>query len=763
VDRDEAMDRIVLRYLDCFAPATVQEVAFALSVTEEEAHTSLESLVANDEVLKGRFLVSENDQYMLKIDHMRLKAGRDNIYSFEAVERYRLTKGQHFKTIQEFFDFHGSAGSELDVYNRVDGFDLDEWYSLRESGAIQYGRFVRGKVRFVMKDDADKYAAIRVDETTAEDRDLLNVIDGMGKATMRQLVAETGMDKDIVRDSVMRLDRSLMVIRAFDEKEDWGTENTYAVYRAGVPEGNPAKDLLETAIKAYGPIPAMALRYMVGIPLDAVDALAAEIGAKIVSVGDGQTPMYVMPEEIPLIDQAEEQDYPMRILSLFDSDLGSKWAEIAARYGDRWIYPLVKGSAIKGALEIWEMSGCIEIRSMDMDGPELLQESLEAIDKMMGFYRQKGIDIVRIREILGVDAQNLDPEKASVLTENGYVLVNGFYAKGDFNPWTITEEQMLTYIFTKQRVSKSSRYQTVAQCVEQRGYIRGDQEIMTRVAEKTTMKKQMEKGYLMKMTLTPSYQGYTDSDHAYLFRAQKGYVPDEDGRTMLRLIEQRQPVSKKEIIDNSPLSLDRTTEVLGEMVKGAVLYQDADSNFNIVEFRSIDQIDATKEIAKMHLRDFGTFTAENMSGFIGSRMAVTRRVLRELEAEGFVQKGFFVRDDPTLRWMISEDVGKNVRRSGESFILNSQDNLSAYMRDFIKKEVGSTRSVIIANNEIIGSFVGKICASGVRVEEFQGSDRASRMMKEVAQTIGMRLDTQRQREDDDWDVSEFYTKVNTGA
>ena len=28
----------------------------------------------------------------------------------------------------------------------------------------------------------------------------------------------------------MRLDKALRVVRAFDEKEDWGTENDYAVY-----------------------------------------------------------------------------------------------------------------------------------------------------------------------------------------------------------------------------------------------------------------------------------------------------------------------------------------------------------------------------------------------------------------------------------------------------------------------------------------------------------------------------------------------------
>jgi ATP-dependent Lhr-like helicase len=152
-----------------------------------------------------------------------------------------------------------------------------------------------------------------------------------------------------------------------------------------------------------------------------------------------------------------------------------------------------------------------------------------------------------------------------------------------------------------------------------------------------------------------------------------------------------------------------------------------------------------------------------MSTFLSSRMGFTREVLKEIEAEGFVKKGFFVSGDPTLRWMLAEDIGKSSRRAGESLILNSQDNLNVYFRDMFKTETGTTRSVIIANNKVIGSFIGKITVAGAKVEDFQGNDRAARMMKEAAQSVGARLDTQRQRDDEDWDVSEFYTKVNTGA
>lgn len=763
-DRNDSIDRIVARFLECFAPATVQEVSFALALSEDDAKMSLESLVAAEEVSKGRFLVSENDQFMLKKDHMRLRAGRSNVFDHESVERFWLSKGEHFSSIREYFEFYGTAGSELDVYSRVEGFDIEEWRSMRQSGELLLGRFVRGKVRYVLSDDADRYAALRHEDLTSEDMKLLNMIDGMGRTTMRQLVAETGLEKDAVKESLMRLDRSLKVIRDYDDREDWGTENVYAVFRPGEAEGDPAADLLVRAIRAYGPIPASALRFIVDVPIDEIERIAKDAGVETISVGEGQTPMLIMPDEVPLLEKVPQAEYRIKLRSLSDPDLGSKWAEIASRYGDKWIYPLVRGNNLVGAVEMWSMSGCIEIRAMDLDSPELLGEALEAIDEVMGYYRMKDVDVVRIREILNTDAASLDPEMAEVMVSSGYHFVNGFYAKGDFVPWTMSGHEFLSYVFEKQRIAKDQRFQTMSAAIAERGYIRGDQEALIRVTERTTMKKQMEKGYTMKMVLTPAFQGYTDRDHAYLYRAEKAYVPDSVSRDVISLIKDRQPVSKKEIIENSPYGPDRTADALSALSRNSVVYQDANSNYNLVQLKDMDQYDAIKEIARMHFRGFGVFSAENLWQFLSStRMSVVRSILKDLEDEGFLKKGFFLKDDPTLRWMVAEDVGKNIPRFLGSFVLNSQDNLHVYMRDHIKREVGSTRSVVISGTKIIGSFKGKICASGAKVEEFEGTDRAERVLKEAAQFVGMRLDSERQREDDDWDVSEFYIKVNPGA
>ncbi len=762
-DRRRSIDAIILRYLECFAPATVQEVAFSLSLSDEDARTSLESLVASEDVSRGRFLISEDDQYMLRLDHMRLRAGRDNVYDYETVERYRLTKGESFESIEDFFAFYGSAGNELDVYQRVKGFSLDRWYAMRASGEIQLGRFVRGKVRFVLRDDADRYATLRRVETVPGDEKVLAMIDAMGSATLRQLVAETGMDKEDMKQALMRLDRSLEIVRSFDEREDWGTENTYSVFRASPPKGDPVTELVRKAVRGYGPVPSSAMRFIVDVPMDEVEARAEEIGATTVTVGEGQVPMLVMKDEVPSLESVPERIFPIRVLSLTDPDIGSKWAEISSRYGDRWIYPLARGNCIVGALEMWEMSGCIEIRMMDMDSIDLLPEVLDAIDEMMGFYRMKGIDIVRIREVMNTDTEKLEDDVGKVLESHGYHHLNGFYACGRFDPWTMSEQEAVSYVFSKQHVGPM-RYAKLSDALDARGYIRGDQEIMTRVAEKTTMKSRMDAGDLVKMSLSPSYIGYTDRRNAPLYKAEKGYVPVGDAKDMCKLIAKKQPVTKKNLLADSPYSPERTNELLSELMHNSVIYLDGESCYSLVPDNGMSRDDALLEIARRHFRDFGMFSAEDFSQFIEGRMSVARGVLKELEDEGYVKKGFFVRDDPTLRWMLSEDVGTKMPRFLGNFVLNSQDNLHIYLRHMIKDATGAgSNSVVFTNTTIAGWFKGKVCATGAKVEDFQGSDRAARILKEAAQSVGVRLESKRQQDDDDWDVSEFYTKVNLGA
>ena len=82
------------------------------------------------------------------------------------------------------------------------------------------------------------------------------------------------------------------------------------------------------------------------------------------------------------------------------------WAAIASKYGDRWIFPIVSNGRLVGGAEKWNMSGCIEVRELDLEDPALLPDALKALDQFMSFYAMMGYDIVRIREVLGKSPEN---------------------------------------------------------------------------------------------------------------------------------------------------------------------------------------------------------------------------------------------------------------------------------------------------------------------------------------------------------------------
>jgi ATP-dependent Lhr-like helicase len=409
------------------------------------------------------------------------------------------------------------------------------------------------------------------------------------------------------------------------------------------------------------------------------------------------------------------------------------------------------------------MSGCIEVRGMDLDSPDLLPDVLSALDRLMGFFGMKGVDIVRIREILGTDASELDDEKVKSLTDSGYRYVNGFYAKGDFVDRVMTDEEHIRYVFQKQRVSKSSKFHSVDEAVKARGYIRNDQEMVTRVSQKIPLKKILGKGDMLRMSLLPSYVGYTTAEFAPLYRAAKTCELEPDARSIMEMIGDRQPVSRKELIANSPFSEERTLELQSELSKASILYQDSDSFYYLVPAANISKENAIKAIVKRHFSDFGMFSAEELSQFISARMSVVRRTLSILEKEGYLIKGFFLKDDPTLRWMLKEDADTIPEPFDEMLLLNTQDNLHIYLRDMIKKECGSTECVVFDGIKIIGSFSGKISSSGAKVEDFKGSDKAYRHMKETAKALGVKIEEVKPPEEEDWDVSEFYLKTNPGA
>ncbi len=762
-DRQDALDRIVQRHLECFAPATAEELAFALSLDPEEAQRTLDDLVNEGLLSRGKFLVSEHEQYMLRSDRLRLRSGGE-VYDHASVERHRRSKTSSYSCAESMLSSLLAVGSPLDVYHRVDGFDLEGWSRARASGRMLLGRFLKGKVRYVLDEDVPMLVkAYRREPLRPGDEQLLRLMEAEGGLSLRQLASATGRDKTELKEALDRLDRNLWVHRRHEEREDWGSENFYLPLECAPYEGDPWREIIARLIRGLGPVPPSALASMLGLPQEAVRSYAHDLGATSIAVGEAHAQMLIFPEEVPAILEAKPSDDKARVASLFDPDAQPRWAEIAARHGDRLVYPLIRGSSILGAMEVWEMSGVVEVRSIDLEDPGDLEEALQALDGLMGYMGMKGYDVHRVREALGTDAAELDAEPLDLMLARGYRQVNGFLAKGRIVEASMDWDGMLSAVLWCQRLHRGRRFATLAEAVSEMGSIRSDAELMARVREVTSVKRGMERGYLMSMTVVPPFQAYTVREHAALFRAARDAPVDEDMRMLISVIKDRQPISRRELLSRSTLGESRTVDALARLRKGSIVYKDMDGRYNLVPLRRVPLDDATDELLRMMFRNFGVFSAEQLSQMLGADfpMRRVRRSLARLEDEGLLVKGFLLCGSPVMHWMLATLVD-GAPPFRDQAVIGTQDNLHVYLRSAPGRDFETNENLILDGTAVAGAFVGKLSAERIAVREFRGPEAAMRTLRELARSRRVPIEDHGEPEDDDWEIWEFYRKTHPG-
>ena len=120
----------------------------------------------------------------------------------------------------------------LDLFYRIKGFDIGEWESMRRSGRVLLGRFLHGRVRYVLSRDAPAYvAAYRNMSIKGVDQEIMEEIRQRGDGiSMRQIVSRLKMPKEQVKDSIDRLDKNMYIVRRYEEREEWSSENLYIPY-----------------------------------------------------------------------------------------------------------------------------------------------------------------------------------------------------------------------------------------------------------------------------------------------------------------------------------------------------------------------------------------------------------------------------------------------------------------------------------------------------------------------------------------------------
>jgi len=768
---EESLDKVLAKRLEVDGPYSATEISVALGLEAELVEEVLRGLESEGVVSSGHFLVDKEFQFMLTRDLQRLqrKGETREVFDETLVKAFLLDKQFHgVETIDDYFDRFLEAGMVLDVWNHTSRFDYKEWLRRRESGEILEGRFLNGRVRYIRAKDVPLFLSSfpRSPLTDLESK-VLEAIRSSEGIDIWGIVAKLHQEKEPVKEALDKLDYDVYVIRKF-QGDGWTARNLYVAFD---PPEKGVKDPLEAIVKrflaAYGPVPFSGIREWARFEWDdlerVMDRLEEQgVVARILVTGKAESEMFVLKEELPALRKTTGKDLadPLRVLSLLDPWTQALWAQVASRYGEGWFFPLVKDGDLVGMAEVWEMSGCIEVRELDVTSPDLLEEAIAALVRVMTFYTMRGVDVLRVTRFLNKDVP--DVEDLSPWTRAGFVRFFDFLAHGPIVTRDFERRELVAYTLSKQGIAPETRFPNPIVAATALGGLRSDFAARLRVVDFRSLERLQRNGLLAKGLNIPEYWSYCSEADLGLFKAAKGARLTKDMKVVLRLIAEEGPISRQRLLVLSDLNRPATAAALRKLYEGSHVTRDADNRYRVVPDAKMGRDEARREVLRRLIRSVGVTSAEALSAYtrFEYNMAETRARLREFEKEGWLTKGFLARGERTVLWVVKEDLGRIGKQEfRRKFVLTPLDNLFLYLREAIvsKFHMGSCY-VVFDGPEMVAAFKARRRKSQLIVTEFQGDSAARRIVDAWEAENDLAVEDEVERISDH-EVMEWYAKM----
>jgi Lhr-like helicase/DNA-binding Lrp family transcriptional regulator len=769
----EASSWYVRTYLEYFPPAPLSRIAYDLDLDTEIVRSALRELEDDGDVAVGTFVGGESPQYILWVDKNAFeglargrRVVRENVARQFALDKFF----RGYERIEDFFETFLAAGLPFDIFNRVEAFSLEDWWGLQERREVLHGRFVRGHVFFTTAELARLFAsAYRTEELDKLDLEVFNVIsesDGISAASAAKAI---NLKREEVQPSIDKMDRNVYIIRKFVEKKAWSSRNLYIPFELkGVVEDS-RRIIIERYILGTGPVTFTAVRSFTDFPFNEVYTIINElleegVIERVLVVGDTTVDMYIHRDEMDALMRTEAKlklRDRLRVLSLYDPYVQPMWAELTTKYGEGWIFPVVKDGKLCGMVEKWRMSGVVDIREILLDDPKHLEELLDELDRQMGFYSQFGLEVIRIRRAFGRPVAELPARLRNRFVKKGYNLVQDFFAKGEMVPRSFPRENVYSYLFHKQHIAPSRKFKDMMEAAKALGGLRSDFEASLRVRQFRKLKRYLKSGDLVAGLMIPAHLMYATRRDMLIYKKAKSREITDDMRHILNLLDEYQGATRRELMDRSELGRERFEAAFNTLYEGLYVIRNPSNLYVRTPDPKLSQKDARRVVLERMIANVGLVSAEGLAMMSKHEFKIDeiKEALSRLELETKLSKGFFVDGDDSLYWIITHDLDILSKMNFKySFVLSPFDQLAQLLSQEIRRKfrIGSC-FVIFVGAEMAGAFKGTKKGNTLTLTEFIGGDRERKVLRLFEREWGLSVrKPKKTQEVDDWELMRYW-------
>ncbi len=800
---EAAAEKVIKSYLAANGPMMLEEIAVGLHLEEEMIKHHVSDMEERGMVKVGHYIMTKGTpQYLLTVDDValeRIQRGRFGrhaaIETFveeeepafdegtgqavvqkvgrspgttaaakpqggyaEIVEKERVDnyiKNIMFTEVEDldaFFDHYQAARATLDIFHRVKEFDPAGFGRRLGAGEVLQGRFVGGHVCYMRKEDILPYVlTYRQADLGPAESEVLELIGENPGITKSGLAELTKMRKIALEDILDRLDRNLYVYRMTERYGAWNTINKYAVLEIDEEwkgEITAEAEVILRFLRTFGIAPLIGIRYYLRLSHDVIAPALAQLEEKglvkrVLAAGHTSVEMYLPTEGMEPLMEAQPLDHGLKVLMVIDPYSLRIRTEITSRFGEGWYYVAVRNGKLIGAIHLWPMSGCLDIRDIIVE-EEDLPEILDGLGELLEYYRYHFMDVIRVRQVMGKPVPELDKATIKVFKDRGYFEFDGKMISGNVDPSSFEKDEVLRYVFGKQHLDPDGRFANAVQHAVHFGPVRSDYELALRVKGKPVPLDDLHRSTeFPKALLIPSYFMLCTYDDLIYYRAAKAAEMDGPMRHVLKLVPEF-GIKRTKLYNASNMSNDKFNETLKRLYDGLHVIRDSRNRYTRVETPDVPVEEAREWVIRKIFERFGIASAEKVAMMIKNEFSMRdiRSILQDLVDQEYLVKGFFTKGSDTLLWVLKDDLetigGADFDRA---FVLSPKDELFRYIQEDVRREFGLSNAFVVFDGlEMVGAFSATSEKGTLNIKEFIGDWRRSeRIIDRFAYRIGVEV------------------------
>ncbi len=755
-DPKEALRVKVIEMLGSEGPKTVDEMVERLPFPQALIERALHELESRNVISVGFYVQTNEAEYILKIDEHRLTGGEEEVVEYRWVQNMVLDKSfHHYPDTFNAFNEHVLFQKQQELLYRVNDFEFSDWTDVQLDSDVIMGRLLHNRIGYTTKRNLPMLLGLKPEPYIGPMEDELLGRIPPGENVTRQEIMDAypkgdehrALQRDL-KNALTNLERQMLVVKQFEEVP--GRRRRLSLFHRvhEVYEPLSFEDALEEVVRRMGPVKANTLRFYVSRSFEELTVALMNLErkgriAKVMALVPEPEAFYCAPDEVEELQRPRREDRTVRILTQSDPYVSRFIWEVRSLLDRGWYLPIFKGVDPIGKVLMFKVNDYLEIKDLHVP-TAYLDEFCLAFKTLLENHAAQLVDVSVLTNVNGEPVTSLDDTTRTALESIGFRMTGERMIRGavvDPQPREIAERAL----FYHHHLHQQTRHENEIQALKEVPEIRDDFALRGRCELYRVDLKSMASAHRLHQGINlRGHQVWASYEHFQEILAIRNQPADEELWDIVEFFSNHSdPNLFKE---RHALSQSEFRKLIQPLMKTGHIVQDFRGGFRSVFLpANTDRAEMRKEYIRKMVQDYPVITLRQLTQLAGPsfKPEELKAVLNSFEEDETLVKGFLIEDFHQVCWGRKEllEEAKSIP-SIRDFVLPPSDPIAPYFADLLKERFGfGSAYLVFRNAEPVAAFKANTRNKIIDVKDYEGSEKAWRIVKEFAWEHQMPLQT----------------------